>query len=133
MLAQLYIENVAVIQKASIALTPGFNVFTGETGAGKTILVSAIDAVLGERTSREIIRAGEQKATVSALFEDVPEHVLAKLRELGYEDDEGALLITREITAAGKTSCKIGGMPATTSILRDIASLLIHIHGQRDS
>lgn len=133
MLVQLYIENVAVIRKASIRLGPGLNVFTGETGAGKTILISAIDAVLGERTSREIIRTGEDRAMISALFDDLPVDVLAKLRELGYSDDEGALLITREITAAGKTGCKIGGMPATTSILREVASRLIHIHGQRDS
>lgn len=133
MLTQLYIENVAVIQKAAIQLTPGFNVFTGETGAGKTILISAIDAVLGERTSREIIRTGEERAVVSALFEDLSPVVMDKLSQLGYSDDEGALLITREITAAGKTACKINGQPATTSVLREIASLLIHIHGQRDS
>lgn len=133
MLVQLYIENVAVIQKAAIHFTPGLNVFTGETGAGKTILISAIDAVLGERTSREIIRSGESKAVVSAMFEDLSPQVAGKLAELGYADDEGALLIHREITAAGKTSCKVNGMPATTTILREIASLLIHIHGQRDS
>lgn len=133
MLVQLYIENVAVIQKAAIRLEPGLNVFTGETGAGKTMLISAIDAVLGERTSREIIRTGESRAMVSALFEDLSPAVLEKLAELGYSDDEGALLISREVTAAGKTGCKLNGIPATTSILREIAPLLIHVHGQRDS
>lgn len=133
MLTQLYIQNVAVIQKATIDFTRGFNVFTGETGAGKTILISAIDAVMGERTSKEIIRTGEEKAFVSALFEDISARSLEKLRELGFEDDDGSVLITREITAAGKSSCKIGGMPATAAIMKEISSLLIHIHGQRDS
>lgn len=133
MLVQLYIENVAVIQKTLIRLTPGLNVFTGETGAGKTVIISAVDAVLGERTSRDIIRTGADKAVVSALFEDLPPHVLDKVYALGYTDDEGALLISREITAAGKSSCKIGGRPATTAILREITALLLHIHGQRDS
>lgn len=133
MLSQLYIENIAVIQKAAIELSAGFNVFTGETGAGKTILISAIDAVLGERTTRDIIRAGEERALVCALFEDLPPHALKKLEELGYSDDEGALLVTREISQSGKSACKINGMPATAQILREISSLLIHIHGQRDS
>lgn len=133
MLVQLYIENVAVIQKANIELTQGFNVFTGETGAGKTVLISAIDAVLGERTSKDIIRTGESKAVISAMFENLPKTALDKLEELGFSDDEGTVLITREITEAGRTTCRIGGMPATTAILREIAPLLIHIHGQRDS
>lgn len=133
MLGQLYIQNIAVIQKAAIDLKRGFNVLTGETGAGKTILISAIDAVLGERTSREIIRTGEDKAFVSALFEDISPRAKKKLEELGFEDEDGSVLITREITQAGKSICKIGGMPATAAILKEISSLLIHIHGQRDS
>lgn len=133
MLTQLYIQNIAVIQKAAIDFSRGLNVFTGETGAGKTILISAIDAVLGERTSRDIIRAGEEKAFVSALFEDISPRAANKLEELGFEDDGGSVLITREITAAGKSSCKIGGMPATAGMMKEISSLLIHIHGQRDS
>lgn len=133
MLQRLYIQNIAVIQKATIEFENGLNIFTGETGAGKTILISAIDAVLGERTSREMIRTGEEKAFVSALFEDISPRASKKLEELGFEDEDGAVLITREITQAGKSVCKIGGMPATAAMLKEIASLLIHIHGQRDS
>jgi DNA repair protein RecN (Recombination protein N) len=132
MLTQLHIQNIAVIHKATIAFSGGFHVFTGETGAGKTILINAIDAVLGERTSREIIRAGEEKALVSALFEEVSPRASAALEEQGYAVEDGAVLIVREITAAGKTSCKINGMPATVAMLREIASLMINIHGQRD-
>ncbi|MGI6403960.1 MAG: DNA repair protein RecN [Oscillospiraceae bacterium] len=132
MLTRLYIQNVAVIRKAEIRLGTGLNVFTGETGAGKTILISAIDAVLGERTARDMIRTGEEKAMVSAFFENISPRALETLRELGYDEDEGGVLITRELTSAGKSTCKINGMPATASILKQISSLLIHIHGQRD-
>jgi len=133
MLKQLHIQNIAVIQKANVMLTPGLNVFTGETGAGKTILISAIDAVLGERASKDMIRAGEEKAQVTALFEDISPLAVRALEELGYSDDEGSVLISREIHLNGKGSCKINGVPATVSILKEIASLLISIHGQRDS
>ncbi|MCL2056865.1 MAG: DNA repair protein RecN [Oscillospiraceae bacterium] len=133
MLTQLYIHNIAVIHKASISFTGGFNVFTGETGAGKTVLVSAIDMVLGERTSRDIIRSGEDKALVSALFEGVSPKASEILERQGYPGSDGSVLITREITAAGKNNCRINGMPATVGILREIASALISIHGQRDS
>jgi len=133
MLTQLHIQNIAVIHKAGIEFSRGLNVFTGETGAGKTILISAIDAVLGERTSKEIIRTGEDRALVSALFEDISPRARQKLAELGYSDDEGSVLISREIQQGGKGGCKINGMPATASILKEIASLLISIHGQRDS
>jgi len=132
MLTRLYIQNVAVIRKAEIQLNPGLNVFTGETGAGKTILISAIDAVLGERAARDMIRTGEEKATVSAYFENISPRALETLRELGYDEDEGGVLITRELTTSGKSVCKINGMPATASILKQMSSLLIHIHGQRD-
>jgi len=133
MLTQLHIQNIAVIHKATIQFSQGFNVFTGETGAGKTILISAIDAVLGERTSRDIIRTGEEKALVSALFEDIPPKAVDALQEQGYDADDNTVLIVREITAGGKNNCKINGMPATVAILKEISSLLINIHGQRDS
>lgn len=133
MLTRLYIQNVAVIRKAEIRLGAGLNVFTGETGAGKTILISAIDAVLGERTARDMIRTGEEKAMVSAFFEDISPRALETLRELGYDEDEGGVLVTRELSASGKSTSKINGMPATASILKQISSLLIHIHGQRDA
>jgi len=133
MLTKLYIQNIAVIHKAEIDLSPGLNVFTGETGAGKTILISAIDAVLGERVTREIIRAGEEKAVVTAFFEELSPSAIETLRELGYEEDEGGILITRELSASGKSSGKINGIPATAAILKQISSMLIQIHGQRDS
>lgn len=132
MLTQLHIQNVAVIQKASIPLEQGFNVFTGETGAGKTILLAALDAVLGERTSRDIIRTGEEKAQVSAMFEDISPQARAVLEEMGFDAEDDSLLIFREMTAAGKNTCRINGMPATVSMLKAISDKLIHIHGQRD-
>ena len=133
MLSQLYIENIAVIQKADIQLREGFNVFTGETGACKTILISAINAVLGARTSRSIIRSGESRAVVSALFSDLSPDAARQVEELGYTAEEGQLMIHRELDAGGSGSCRINGRPATTALLRQIASLLIDIHGQRDS
>lgn len=133
MLSQLYIENIAVIQKATIQLDHGFNVFTGETGAGKTILISAINAVLGARTSRSIIRSGENRAVVSALFTDISPEVAGQVEEMGYTAEDGQLMIHREMNADGGGSCRINGRPATTALLRQIASLLIDIHGQRDS
>ena len=133
MLSQLYIENIAVIQKATIQLEGGFNVFTGETGAGKTILISAINAVLGARTSRGIIRSGESRAVVSALFTSIPEEVARQVEELGYTVEEGQLMVHRELDAGGNGSCRVNGRPATTGLLRQISSLLIDIHGQRDS
>lgn len=133
MLSQLYIENIAVIQKATIQLEQGFHVFTGETGAGKTILISAINAVLGARTSRGIIRSGENKAVVSALFTGIAGEVARQVEELGYPVEDGQLMVHREMDAGGSGSCRINGRPATTALLRQISSLLIDIHGQRDS
>jgi len=133
MLSQLYIENIAVIQKATIQLEQGFNVFTGETGAGKTILISAINAVLGARTSRGIIRSGETKAVVSALFTQVSGEVARQVEEMGYPVEDGQLMVHRELDAGGNGSCRVNGRPATTALLRQISSLLIDIHGQRDS
>ncbi len=133
MLAELYIENIAVIKQASILLEPGLNVFTGETGAGKTILIGAINAVLGERTSRDIIRTGERSALVSARFEGISDYASRVLGENGYAaEEDGSLLVTREI-GENKTSVKINGRPATVGILREIAASLISIHGQHDS
>ena len=134
MLSQLYIQNIAVIKEASIDLKEGFNVFTGETGAGKSMLIGAINAVLGERTSRDLIRTGETTAQVSALFTSVSPGVSDLLSQLGYPVEPGEeLLISREISLDGKTVCRINGKPATASILRQIAGELIHIHGQHDN
>ena len=132
MLSSLQIENVAVIQKAEVHFEPGLNVLTGETGAGKSILIDSINAILGNRTSKDLVRTGASKAVIRAAFEQVPSAVLDKLEQSGYERSE-ALLLSREITAEGKSSCRINGMPATAAVLRDLCGGLININGQHDS
>ena len=133
MLSQLYIRNIAVIQEATIELAQGLNVFTGETGAGKTILINAINAVLGERTSRELIRTGEEKAEVSALFTAIGPVEQEIFAQAGYACDDGCALVSREITADGRSTCRINGRPATASILKLLTGGLINIHGQHDN
>ena len=132
MLSSLQIENVAVIQKAEVHFEPGLNVLTGETGAGKSILIDSINAILGSRTSKDLVRTGAAKAVIRAAFEQVPPAVLDKLEQSGYERSE-ALLLSREITAEGKSSCRINGMPATAAVLRELCGGLININGQHDS
>ena len=132
MLSSLQIENVAVIQKAEVHFEPGLNVLTGETGAGKSILIDSINAILGNRTSKDLVRTGASKAVIRAAFEQVPSAVLDKLEQSGYERSE-ALLLSREITAEGKSSCRINGMPATAAVLRELCGGLININGQHDS
>ena len=133
MLSQLYIENIAVIRQATIDFQQGFHVFTGETGAGKTILISAINAVLGGRTFKEIIRTGETRATVSSLFTEIPAEICSKIEKLGYPLEDGQLLVQREIDLLGKGQCRLDGRPATAAMLREVCSLLIDIHGQHDN
>ena len=133
MLSQLYIENIAVIRQATIDFQQGFHVFTGETGAGKTILISAINAVLGGRTFKEIIRTGETRATVSALFTEIPAEICSKIEKLGYPLEDNQLLVQREIDLSGKGQCRLDGRPATAAMLREVCSLLIDIHGQHDN
>ena len=132
MLANLKIENVAVIEKAEVNFTPGYNVLTGETGAGKSILIDSINAILGNRTSRELVRSGAQKACIWATFESIPASVKKQLEKCGYEVTDD-LLLYREINAEGKGSCRVNGMPATAAVVRDISSGLLSIHGQHDS
>ena len=132
MLANLKIENVAVIEKAEVNFTPGFNVLTGETGAGKSILIDSINAILGNRTSRELVRSGAQKACIWATFENIPQSVKKQLEKCGYEANDD-LLLYREINAEGKGSCRVNGMPATAAVVRDISAGLLSIHGQHDS
>ena len=132
MLSSLQIENVAVIQKAEVHFEPGLNVLTGETGAGKSILIDSINAILGNRTSKDLVRTGAAKAVIRAAFEQVPSAVLDKLEQSGYERSD-ALLLSREITAEGKSSCRINGMPATAAVLRELCGGLININGQHDS
>ena len=132
MLRELSIENLAVIEKASIAFDDKLNVFTGETGAGKSILIGGINAILGGRVSKDIVRAGTEKAVVTGLFDDLPESVKAKLSDNGFAvDDE--LLLQRDIHADGKSTARINGRATTVAILRDIAAELIDIHGQHDN
>lgn len=132
MLSSLQIENVAVIQKANVHFEKGLNVLTGETGAGKSILIDSINAILGNRTSKDLVRTGAAKAVIRAAFEDVPPAVLDSLEKAGYERSE-ALLLSREITAEGKSACRINGMPATAAVLRELCGGLININGQHDS
>lgn len=134
MLKTLDIENIAVIEKAQIEFSAGFNVLTGETGAGKSIVVDSINAILGERTSRELVRNGADFAFASALFTDINKTVKDKLSELGYiPEDDNSLLLTRRISSDGKSACKINGRPATVSVLREVGDTLVNIHGQHDS
>ena len=133
MLSSLKIENVAVIEKAEILFGHGLNILTGETGAGKSIVIDSINAILGERTSRELVRDGADKAKVTAYFESVPKSVLAKLDEYDIDCDDDSLLISRVIGADGRNSCKINGHPVTVTMLKNIGRDLITICGQHDS
>jgi len=132
MLKELYIENLAVIEKADISFTGNFNVFSGETGAGKSILIGAINAILGGRVHRDIIRTGTERASVSAVFDTVPPFVEEKLSGNGYTVD-GELLIRRDIYTDGKGQVRINGAPATAALLKEIMLGLIDIHGQQDT
>lgn len=132
MLSSLKIENVAVIEKAQAQFTAGLNVLTGETGAGKSILIDSINAILGNRTSRDLVRTGAAKACIWATFTDLSPRTRALLEEAGYEAED-ELLLYREISAEGKGGCRVNGMPATAAVLREIGGSLINIHGQHDS
>ena len=132
MLSCLQIENVAVIQKAEVHFQPGLNGLTGETGAGKSILIDSINAILGNRTSKDLVRTGASKAVIRASFAQIPDVVLDKLEAAGYERS-AELLLSREITAEGKSSCRINGMPTTAAVLRELCGGLININGQHDS
>ena len=132
MLELLHIENIAVIQEADIQFRPGFNALTGETGAGKSIVIDAMGAVLGGRTSRDLVRTGADRAFVSAEFSQVPGD-LAGLAETGAAPDEdGHLLLQRELTGDGKNLCRVNGRPVTVAQLRRIGEELLNIHGQHD-
>lgn len=134
MLKNLYIENIAVIEKTSIDFSTGLNVLTGETGAGKSIIIDSINAILGNRTSRDLIRNGCENAFVSAEFSDLSESALSAVKEYGFEPEEdGTILVQREITSSGKGKCRINGRPTTVSVLKSIGIFLINIHGQHES
>ena len=131
MLNLLHIENIAVIEQTDIQFGPGFNVLTGETGAGKSIVIDAISAILGERAYRDVIRTGTDKAFVSAVFSGVPSYPW--FEEHGVPYDESELLIQREIFADGKNVCRVNGRPVTVAILKKLGIQLVNIHGQHDS
>lgn len=133
MLNELTIENVAVIEKVCVRFDRGLNALTGETGAGKSILIDSINAILGNRTSRDLVRNGAEKAAIWASFTGLPESVQKKLSEAGYAEEEDELLLYREIHIDGKTSCRVNGRPATATLLRELSSDLINIHGQHDN
>ena len=134
MLKYLHIENIAVIEKTDIEFFQGFNVLSGETGSGKSIIIDSINAILGERTSRELIRNGCDKAEVSALFGDLSEYSVNLLKENGYEPDEdGNLLVSRTLSLSGNGNIRINGKPATATILKAVGKSLVNIHGQHDN
>lgn len=132
MLSNLQIENIAVIKSASIDFENGFNVMTGETGAGKSIVIDSLNAILGERTSRELIRSGADSASVCAEFQNVGDNVKNELEKLGIEKDD-TLIVSRKLTPDGKNVCRINGMPATVSMLKTLGVQLVNIHGQLDN
>ena len=133
MLKELYIENLAVIEKANISFDNKLNVFTGETGAGKSILINGINAVLGQRTTKDIVRSGTDKAFVSAMFTDISDEVVNKLSELGFSADDKTVILSREISSDGGSVARINSRPSTVSAIHDIGNLLINIHGQHDN
>jgi len=132
MLSNLQIENIAVIKSASIDFENGFNVMTGETGAGKSIVIDSLNAILGERTSRELIRSEADSASVCAEFQNVGDNVKNELEKLGIEKDD-TLIVSRKLTPDGKNVCRINGMPATVSMLKALGVQLVNIHGQLDN
>lgn len=133
MLSNLYIENIAVIEKTNIDFSLGFNVMTGETGAGKSIVIDSINAVLGQRTSKNIIRNGADSAFVSATFTDVSKFAEKKALTLGFEVEDGMLILQREMSVSGRNNCRINSRPATVSALKELSSYLVNIHGQSDN
>lgn len=132
MLRELSIENLAVIENARASFCGGFNVFTGETGAGKSVLIGGVNAILGQRTARDVVRAGAEKAVITALFDELSDEVRAKLAELGFSAED-ELVLTREIFADGKSAARVNGRTATAAMLREIGGLLVDIHGQHDN
>lgn len=133
MLKEIYIENLAVIEKAIIPFSDSFNVFTGETGAGKSILINGINAVLGQRVTKDIVRTGSKKAVMTALFTNLAENVCEKLDELGISHENDEITVTREISADGGSIARVNSRTTTVSVLREIGELLITIHGQHDN
>ncbi len=133
MLKELYIENLAVIERSSISFSGGLNVFTGETGAGKSILINGINAILGQRVTKDIVRTGSDKAVISAMFTDLGEDIIQKLNELGISCEDGQLFLSREIRSDGGSLARVNSRSVNVSALRELGDLLVNIHGQHDS
>lgn len=133
MLKEIYIRNLAVIREAVIPLVNGLNIFTGETGAGKSILINGINAVLGQRCTKDIVRTGCDKAVITALFTDLSSETTAKLDELGISHENNEITVTREISADGGSISRVNHRTASASLLKEIGSMLINIHGQHDN
>lgn len=133
MLSELYIENLAVIEKATIDFSDKLNVFTGETGAGKSILINGINAILGQRVTKDIVRTGTDKALISALFTDIGDNVLQVLDELGISAEDGQLFLTREIRSDGGSVARVNSRAVNVSVLKAIGETLVTIHGQHDN
>lgn len=133
MLSELYIENLAVIEKATIDFSYKLNVFTGETGAGKSILINGINAILGQRVTKDIVRTGTDKAVISALFTDIGDNVLQVLDELGISAEDGQLFLTREIRSDGGSVARVNSRAVNVSVLKAIGETLVTIHGQHDN
>ncbi|MDE5834305.1 MAG: DNA repair protein RecN, partial [Ruminococcus sp.] len=133
MLREIYIKNLAVIKEATISLTENLNIFTGETGAGKSILINGINAVLGQRSSKDIVRTGCDKAVITALFTELDREIISRLDELGISHDNNEITVTREISADGRSIARINQRVASASMLKEIGGMLINIHGQHDN
>ena len=132
MLRELTIENVAVIEKASISFNNGFTCLTGETGAGKSIIIDSINAIMGERVSKDVIRTGAQKASIVAVFEDINPNIISAAKEFDI-DLEDECIVSRVISAEGKNSARINGMPVPVNVIKTLFSEAVNIHGQHDN
>lgn len=133
MLRSLHIENIAVIKSLDLDFGDGFSVLTGETGAGKSIIIDSINLLLGNRVSRELIRSGESFATVSAVFEDLPAHICRELSDMGFSCEDRTLMLRRTLHADGRSQSRLNGQAITQGVQKSIANLLINIHGQSNS
>ena len=134
MLESIHIENIALIRKLDISLAEGFSAFTGETGAGKSIIIDSIGALCGNRVSKELIRAGEEYALVEGIFSNLSEETVSRMEELGMEPDEdGLLYISRRLSADGKSVCRINAKQVPSSLLKELSAFLVNIHGQHDN
>ncbi|MGN0676412.1 MAG: DNA repair protein RecN [Ruminococcus sp.] len=133
MLKEIYIKNLAVIKEAVIPLSDSLNIFTGETGAGKSILINGINAVMGNRCSKDLVRTGCEKAVITALFTELDSDILSKLDELGISHENSEITLTREINSDGRSTARVNSKTSSASVLKEIGNLLINIHGQHDN